>query len=114
MVQGRTYCNTFALFFSVAAVTAFGDWLLVVGVGIIVTGAGVVVIIRMRAQRQRRRRQDQHQQSHQPIQVGDVSSTDDQPQRTYVLRSLPRSPRRRGVDSSCESVTLFAVDDSEL
>ena len=94
------------LFFSVAAVTAFRDWWIVIGVGVLVVGTSVVVIVRVRITRRR---------SLQPVQLPTVSSyTEDiRPQRTYVLRQVPRSPRRRGVDTH-DSVTLFAVDDDEL
>ena len=70
----------------------------------LVASTATVIIVRVRIYRRR---------SAIPEQVNEVSSTTDQPQRTYVLREVPRSPRRRGT-SDYESVTLFAVDDHEL
>ena len=75
-----------------------------VGVGIVVA-AGIVIVIRIRICRRSRTV---------PVQVAEVTSTSEEPQRTYVLREVPRSPRRRGAPDVMETVALYAVDDDEL
>lgn len=85
---------------------AYRDWIILIAVGTLVVSVGIVIVVRVRICRRQRAA---------PTQVNEVTSTTaDQTQRTYVLRAVPRSPRRRGVTDSYDSVTLFAVDDDEL
>ena len=95
-----------SFFLSVTTVAAFREWWVIVGVGILICSCGLVcVIVKIRLARRARQQR--------PLQVPEVSSTGEEPQRTYVLRKVPRSPRRRRSDSM-ESVVLYAVGEEEL
>ena len=72
---------------------AYRDWLIVIGVGVLVFSTGTLIVIRIRLCRR---------QGAYPVQVNDVSSTSDEPQRTYVLL---KCPGHRGEEGLGETLT---------